>query len=278
MDNISCCIIAVQKDESNISHWIDYHLQQGFSHIFILDNNDIGNELSVKQKCITILPANSICDHHISRIQSKLYNFVLDYILSINSIKQLYTHVLCIDVDEYFYYSKGNINDFIKNELTVDAISIPWICYDDNDIILKSSLQYNNPIQNYTREAKNKWIFTDNDYKTLAKIDDNLIKLDIHYVDDLGIHGFIDRNIAHIKHYRTQCLEEYMDKVILRKCWDNEWWYDFGENTVKFYFNYNEVSNKKLEAFKYFFEKYNLKMSDSDKQFIENNYKRPILQ
>ena len=44
MDNISCCIIAVQKDEPYIENWIDYHLNLGFSIIFIIDNINNVNE------------------------------------------------------------------------------------------------------------------------------------------------------------------------------------------------------------------------------------------
>lgn len=275
MDNISCCIVAVQKDEPYINHWVNYHINQGFSHIFIVDNNDIGNELSLNCKNknkVSVLPANSIIDDHVSRIQYKLYNFVLDYIKSINSIKQLYTHVLCIDIDEYFWYANGNINDFIKNEMHDNTISLPWVCYDDNNIIYKKDLKYQNPIQNYTHIALNKWINTSLDFKTLAVINDNLTKLDIHYFNDNVRSYVINKDLAHIKHYRTQCVEEYIDKIMLRKCWNNQWWYEFGQKTIQVYFNYNEVTNEKLDAFQYFYDKYNLEMSESDKQFIKNNY------
>ena len=271
--DISCCIIAVQKDEPYIENWIEYHINQGFSHIFIIDNNDKGNELVLDYKYnsyVSVFPANSLIDNHISRVQYKLYNFVLDYIKSINSINKQYTHVLTIDIDEYFYYANGNINDFIKNELKDNIISIPWICYDDNDIIYKKDLKTDNPIINYPNEAKIGWV--NNDVKSLVKIEDNT-KLDVHFHNDNFNSKVIDNNIAHIKHYRTQCLEEYIDKIILRKCSDNKWWYEFGKNTIQVYFNYNDITNEKLDAFKYFYNKYNLEMSKEDLEFINKHYR-----
>ena len=273
MNDISCCIIAVQKDEPYIDEWIEYHINQGFTHIFLIDNNDKGNELIIDSKYksyVSIFPANSLIDNHISRIQYKLYNFVLNYIRSINSIKQLYTHVLCIDIDEYFWYLKGNINDFITNELKDDELlSIPWVCYDDNDIIYKKDLKYNSIIKNYPNIANRQWI--NNDCKTIAKITDQTV-LDVHFHNHNFSSRVMNDNIAHIKHYRTQCLEEYIDKIRLRKCWDNKWWYEFGKNTIRVYFNYNNITNEKLDAFIYFYNKYNLEMSKEDKEFI-NKYK-----
>ena len=275
MDNISCCIIAVQKDEPYIENWIDYHLNLGFSHIFIIDNNNKGNELYLPEKYksrVSIFPANSIIDHHISRVQYKLYNFVLNYIRSINSIREQYTHVLTIDIDEYFYYSKSNnINDFIINELkNLDVISIPWICYNDNNIIYKKDLPSDNVIQNYPQIANVGWIH--NDVKSLAKITDNTV-LDVHFHNNNYHCPITNSLLAHIKHYRTQCLEEYIDKIIIRRCGDNKYWYNFNKNNIKVYFNYNDITNEKLDAFKYFYKKYNLKMSQEDQEFIERNYK-----
>lgn len=274
-ENISCCIIAIQKDEPYLNEWIDYHIKQGFSHIFLIDNNDIGNELVIDSKYkgyVSVFPANSLIEHHISRIQAKLYNFVLDYIKAINSIKQIYTHVLCIDIDEYFWYFNGDINDFIKNELQNNILlSIPWLCYDDNNIIYKKDLKYNTVIENYPNVAKRQWIR--NEYKTIVRITINT-KLGIHYHNNLeGKFNIIDKSIAHIKHYRTQCLEEYIDKIILRKCWDNQWWYEFGNKTIQVYFNYNKITNEKLDAFKYFYNKYNLEISKEDQKFINQYYK-----
>ena len=37
---LNCCIIAIQKDEYNVEHWIDYHLNYGFTNIYLIDNND----------------------------------------------------------------------------------------------------------------------------------------------------------------------------------------------------------------------------------------------
>ena len=38
---LNCCIIAIQKDEYNVEHWIDYHLNYGFTHIYLIDNKDV---------------------------------------------------------------------------------------------------------------------------------------------------------------------------------------------------------------------------------------------
>lgn len=271
MDDISCCIIAVQKNEPYINDWIQYHINQGFSHIFIIDNNDVGNELTIPAKFksyVSVFPANGIIDWHISPIQAKLYNFVLDYIRSINSIKKTYTHVLCIDIDEYFYYKDGDINKFISNVMHDSTVcSLSWDCYSDNDIIYKKDLQYDSPIKNYTEHANRGWI--SNDCKSIALIT-NDTKLDIHYHNG-RCYRLINDCVANIKHYRTQCLEEYVDKIRLRRCGDNEYWYENNKNNIRVYFNYNNITLEKLEAFEYFYKKYDMIMSDEDKEFIETN-------
>ena len=273
MDNINCCIIAIQRNEPYLQYWIDYHLNQGISHIFLIDNNDSNNSIYLPKKykdTVTIFPANN-CDHIFVRCcQYKLYNLTLDYIKGINNINKIYTHVLVIDIDEYFWYSKGNIIDFINNEMTAPQIAIPWLCYSDNGYIYKKDLPYDNPIDNYSQIANTKWI--KNEYKSFAVINDNT-KLDVHFHNN-DHHNIINNtNDVHIKHYRTQCLEEYIDKICLRNTNDSSWWFEHGKKTIQVYFNYNDITNEKLDAFKYFYNKYNLTMSEEDKQFIESNYK-----
>ena len=147
-----------------------------------------------------------------------------------------------------------------------------WVCYDDNDIIYKKDLKYNTLIENYPNIVKKQWI--NNDYKSITKINIGTY-LGIHYHNHLPSRdNLIDKDIAHIKHYRTQCLEEYIDKIVLRKCWDNKWWYEYGKKTIQVYFNYNKITNEKLDAFKYFYNKYNLKISKEDMEFINQHYKK----
>ena len=53
---LNCCIIAIQKDEYNVEHWIDYHLNYGFTHIYLIDNNDEKNALKLPIKYKDTVP------------------------------------------------------------------------------------------------------------------------------------------------------------------------------------------------------------------------------
>ena len=77
------CILAIQRYENikDIIEWIDYHINLGFSHIFLLDNNDEDNLLNIKHDNLTVLRANDIkVQSGDSTWQCIGYNRGLDYI------------------------------------------------------------------------------------------------------------------------------------------------------------------------------------------------------
>ena len=52
------CILAIQRYENikDIEEWIDYHINLGFDHIFLMDNNDEKDALDIKFEYLTIIP------------------------------------------------------------------------------------------------------------------------------------------------------------------------------------------------------------------------------
>lgn len=275
-ENINCCIIAIQRYEPYIKYWLDYHLKWGFSHIFLLDNNDYGDELKLDGKYssqVTVLPCNKIENifdkHHF--YQPQLYNGVLDYVRGQNTHYYSYTHCLVIDIDEYFYTPLyDNVNDFIKNHMKEDTLPILWKNYGDGDFIYIKDLPSNNPIESYTKEATNKFNVAI-EPKSFAVIDENTT-LNVHWHNNkLGENLLSDENIACIKHYRTGCVEEYVMKNKFRRLSTAPYWYNNGESNLMVYFNYNTITNEKLDAFVELYKKYGIEMSEGDKHFVETN-------
>ena len=290
---LNCCIIAIQKDEYNVEHWIDYHLNYGFTHIYLIDNNDEKNalKLPIKYKdTVTLFNANGITNIYRTDItgetgvlQSQLYNKIYEEVYK--QCKDVYTHVLVIDLDEYFHSDKyNNINDLLSDNINADVLHFLWKNYSDSGYIYKSELPYDNPVDNYTQISPDKPQMNgvrypiSNDGKSIIKFTTETL---------LGIHNHtfnkhqqnlelvkvnITPDVAVINHYRTQCLEAYIDKIRLRGLYNSKWWYRNGINLAKVYFAYNEITAKKIEAYKKFFNDYGLRISSSDYNFLQKQY------
>lgn len=268
----NCCIIAIQRYEPYLKYWIDYHLNYGISHIFLLDNNDVGDSLYLDRKykdSVTILPCNYITNIAYGSIQCTLYQAVLEFIKKSNSTYSQYTHCLVIDIDEYFYSPKySNINDFIDEQMNADTIAIRWQNYGDNEYIYKAELPFDNPIENYTSLSENKYNITI-EPKSIAKIESNTI-LGVHWHNyKYGKNTLDNPDIAVIKHYRTGCVEEYLDKCIKRRTNNALKWYNYGKDNMKVFFNYNKITQEKLNAFVNLYKQHNIELSETDKELLK---------
>ena len=275
-------ILALHRYEPYLLHWLDYHLNSyNIDHIYLLDNNDEGDELKLPnayKSYVTIFPIN-----HVKSIfnpietQSYLYNQAYYKLKDDYDVNNL----LVIDIDEYFYSEKyNNINDLVSDyPYFSNCWKFDWVNYDDNDYIYLKDLPYDNPVSNYTRityVADCSCLFSQ---KTLIGIRPNFnFTLGIHHHFRLDVNNKVIKSIYHISdkiarinHYRTGCVEAYIDKIRLRRISDSEV-SDYGNKNVQFYFTVNKITNEKLDAFIALYKKYNMIMSDSDKKFIEDNY------
>jgi hypothetical protein len=127
---MSASVCCIAKDEKPyIQEWICWHLNIGFSHIYIYDNSD-SNELDyLNSKNIKVI-------HFPGRpMQQQAYH---DYF---ENYKCEHTWCAIIDCDEFIILKKHkSIIEFCKDYITYDtkAIGINWIRYGSNGHLVYS--------------------------------------------------------------------------------------------------------------------------------------------
>ncbi len=126
---MNCVICAIAKQENQyIYEWAKHHLDIGFSHIHIYDNNDFDGECIVDvfkgtpiEKNITIHDVRGkIC------MQLEVYQNCYD--------NEIFDWCAFIDIDEFitFVSPTMNICDFLRDKIQFDAVHLNWLCYGDD--------------------------------------------------------------------------------------------------------------------------------------------------
>jgi glycosyltransferase involved in cell wall biosynthesis len=126
------CAIA-RNEEDYLLEWITYHLNLGFDHIFLCDNNDPGDDSTFRlctgqpwEKQITIIDYRG-------RIAAQLTAYNECY----TAIRKDFDWVAFIDVDEFITFGTEcpyrNINQYLGNIKEFNVIFINWMYYGDNE-------------------------------------------------------------------------------------------------------------------------------------------------
>ena len=126
-----CCIA---KCENNyLKEWVDYHLDLGFSHIYIWDNNNVDGEriepLFEGEEMVTILDCRGE-----KAFQNKAYTvFYKQY-------GSQYDWIAFIDVDEFITFAEGSglktIDGFLgRFDDGVEIVHLNWMCFGDSGIV-----------------------------------------------------------------------------------------------------------------------------------------------
>lgn len=262
------CVISIQKANDKLDEWINHYLNLGFSHLFIIDNNDFENRISnTKYDNVTIIPYNNVSfKEHSFWAQNVSYEYSYKYIKYLN-----FDYVYICDSDEFLILKHhNNISDFIQEEMInkgYDWLSIYWDVYDDNDIVYLED-EKDTLINTYTRQ-QSIWKPFDNKQnecscvKIIAKcknefnvsacahgIDSKLIENKIY-----GEEHILDPNIAVINHYRTRCLEWYIATKV------KELYFSVATNwhctdALEGYALFNHITPYKLEKFFKLYKQY----------------------
>lgn len=270
METIKPCILTVARDEEKfIFEWLNHHFSIGFKHIFIVDNNPLEKRLNLNDDRVTIIPFNDVdfCDGGWSN-QYYAINYALQYIKKLD-----YTHLMLIDVDEFFEIrSYPNVCDFISNEMVNKGdsiVEVVWETYDDNDIIYERDTRPN-VVDTYTRkqEKLEPYKFNQNEAswtKSIVKIVDGLSYDSAHWPSqvlfDNGTYktNHLNPDVAVLKHYRTKCLETFVKHKMLQCMLERS---DYGKNVVDAYFEINSETNEKLKSFKEILNRYGVHKYD----------------
>lgn len=213
-------IVCIAKFESDyIDEFVNYHLQLGFNHIYIYDNEDTPTYKKLLHNYIDKITVIHLPFNNYSKgVQYvALDNFIEKYLFTTNI-----THVAHIDIDEFIVLKKhNNICDFIDEYITGDCqgICMNWRMFGSSGKIEKT----NEPVTTRFTMCKIKGHKT---FKTLYKKDnfikyntchdivlsDGYIKSTTGNIAVQWINNDIDFSVIQLNHYKCKTFPEF--KVI----------------------------------------------------------------
>ncbi len=259
MNTVICAIAKYENDY--IAEWVRYHINLGFDHIYIYDNNEIDGE-----RIEDVIPSDLNEKVSVLDVRGKKYMQKIVY----NECYRTFDFDWCafIDIDEFITFNPKsgytNIEQFLQDRDEFDAIHLNWMCYGDNGMVRKKEGgvvdRFKKPIKPYT--FRYTYDFPENMHiKSIIKknvdIDWNSVQWNSNPHTPWGLGSISDDegnmiaenspfkkvgfNIAYIRHYFTKTLEEYSCKIV-RQCADcNATFYSFS----KFYRG-NKITINKL--------------------------------
>lgn len=216
-----CCIAKCEN--LYLSEWVNHHLNLGFDHIYIYDNNDINGE-----RCEEVIekdnPNVTVLTTYIGKKQKGCETQIRAYNDFYKTFGKKYDWVLFSDVDEFLVLNKHtNVNDYISSitDKKTKCVKLNWKCYGDNE-----QLHYENKpvVERFTKECDNKE--ENRFYKSFYKTKISGFELiNVHYslyvstiVDCDGNEMKYEKNVktktvntnsAYFAHYVTKSADEY---------------------------------------------------------------------
>ncbi len=291
-DNIlNTAICCIAKCENHyLKEWADYHLDLGFKHIYIYDNNDEDGEriepLFVGYDNVTVFD----CRGKIKYQKPAYADFYHRY-------GNNYDWIAFIDVDEFITFSEKSgirtINEFLHtfDGKKVDVIQINWMLYGDNDIVcsdgftvldrfvkpLPSDIRLwgndfdeNNWVKSIYRGGlpEGKWFIgphTCHDWEGFSFVDDKGEKC------EGNSNKPYDYSVAYVRHYYTKTIVEWIIKKSRGRSDGNpaQW---SGKYSIDAFFDVNTRTKEKdmiVKCYEIFRE--TLSNSENiDKSFLKN--------
>lgn len=262
--NIVICAIA--KLENNyIYHWAKYHLDLGFNHIFIYDNNECDGERidsvfknTLLEDSVTIIDVRGQKKAQLKVYNAFYYTFEFDW-------------CAFIDIDEFITFSPASkiqtIGDLVKERQGHNAIVLNWMCFGDcgnvhyEDIPVTDRFREpivplpfvasqidGTPENQHIKSIIKKGLCIDWDEEHYPFKNPHIPAglFDICNASGVPVNNYpwqeLDYNIAFIRHYITMSIEEYTRKSKRGAADSNS----TNRYRVSRFFRYNKVSLKKL--------------------------------
>lgn len=228
-NNMIVDIVCIAKrEELTICDWIEYHRQMGINHIYIFDNNDVGNQ-SLINKVIPYVQMGYVTVFNnvngLKGIQLECYNgFIRE-----NYKQRVNNWTAFIDCDEYItinskYSTIGEfLNDVEYKCPDAGIVYLNWDTYNSNGKILYDPT----PVVERFKEKAPEELRENRHIKSLVRCDCDAIFKDFPHNaypnDGKKIYDALLREVAYspfneirddypvtIRHYVTKSLQEYV--------------------------------------------------------------------
>ena len=259
-------VCAIAKNENRyIYEWTKHHLQIGFSHIHIYDNNDVDGE-RIEDVFLGTDIEDKVTIHDVrgkTCMQLEVYQECHE--------REEFDWCAFIDIDEFITFTnpKMTIAEFLKDKKDFEAVHLNWLCYGDDDQLKSDGRgvldRIAHPIQPLDFKAQYITISENAHVKSIIrkglKIDWNGIVDGMPYATPHTPAGLqkvcnakgeivrnmpwmkLDHSICYVAHYITKTIEEYAIKVQRRAADSNSYYHTYTR-----FFHYNRLSLRKLCA------------------------------
>lgn len=260
MISVALCCMA-KMENRYLREWVEYHLDLGFDHIFVYDNNDVNSERCetpikeyIEKSCV------SVVDYR-GKVQTACQIQVQAYENCYKTYGKDYDWIMFLDVDEFLVLQKHKaIKEYLSDKAFEKAkcIRINWKCHTDNG----DDKYVDKPVRERFKEfSKNEEV--NKHYKYLIRTGiPNLRIPNVHYSSKVP-NTFLNNGIetqftcgtkltsvnhdwAYIAHYATKSMEEFVE--IKRRRRGN----GSSKNrlNVSYYWQYNNFNSERDKVLK----------------------------
>lgn len=276
---IKSAICAIARNERDyLLEWINYHLNLGFDHIFLYDNNDLNDDstiyLCAKQswkKQVTIIDYRGKAAAQLTAYNECYANARNDF-----------DWIAFIDVDEFITFGTNcpyhNINLYLENIKKFDVLFINWMYYGDNEKVYQEKetviTRFPLPIPDCKENKHIKSII-----KTTANIkfirNPHCPDGEMQICDDCQHPIFQSEPFKqpsfqnlYIRHYGTKTIEEFIKNKILRGAADQ----NTNPYKMDLFYKINKRSKAKREIERHYFHIHNQRNNTPLISVIVPNY------
>lgn len=206
-------LVGIGRQENRYAvEWVEHHLQLGFTHIFIADNNHDGDE-----------HFEDVLQEHIDNGKVT----IIDYRNQIAIQRQAYADIYAkyqadyewmafFDFDEFLDIRRGTLQELLSVSPFMPAVLINWECYGDNGLLRYDDRpcweRFSKPLPHplhvqYKSHAENDHV------KSIVRggLGDICFKHNPHVIGDMSPFREYDPNDrAVLRHYITKTAEEWV--------------------------------------------------------------------
>jgi hypothetical protein len=209
-------VCIAKKEHDYIEEFVKYHLELGFKHIYVYDNEDVPIYKNILYKYINNITVIHIPNnnYHIGVQYIALENFIINYLFN-----DKITHVAHIDIDEFIVLKKhNNICDFINEYIVGDCqgIGMNWRFFGssgrteqtDEPVTIRFTMcqQYGNV---HIKTLFNKEYFSRFDTCHTVILNNGYIKSTNGSIIYGPFYDNIDFSVIQLNHYKSKTLPEF---------------------------------------------------------------------
>lgn len=215
---------CIKDEHPYLKEWIDWHLDRGFSHIYLYEDNGSKPHDEIVRlfpESVTLLPIDLVRNEPVTveRRQMQMY------VYSMRTLSDKYDWIAFIDADEYVDFEEGwNLERLLKEHDAFPAVMLSWMLYSANGRIAKPD---GGVIESYPKadvdvDYKNIWFGAHWCLKSIVNTKNYKGFKNIHWAKDaVNMNGNSTPEYkvfrkAWIRHYYTKSWDEWVWRIMER--------------------------------------------------------------